>query len=231
MSSRSRPPAGSGSDRPSTSSTLRAFDVRATGVPRAIGPPHHVLHDPAEVDVGDRGVGHPAPVAENGDAVADLHQLLEAVRDVDDGHAPLHQVADHAEERGDLHRAQRRGGLVHDQDPHVLDEGPGDLDDLLQAQGQPPHERAGIDGLFQPGEGLRDTPLLEPPVHDHAVAGALPRHEDVVGDAQVREEAQLLVDDPDAQGRGVPGRVGARSARRPGAGARGWASRRRPGSA
>ena len=129
---------------------------------RRTGASHHVLDDPTEVDVGDRSVGHAAPVSQNRNAVPDLHQLLKAVGDVDHCDALFYQVANHAEERRPPRLrsapmwARPSSGSGH------RGRGAGNLHDLLEAERQPPDQRAGIDGVLQPGEGLGDALLLTP---------------------------------------------------------------------
>jgi len=79
-----------------------------------------------------RGHGrHLAPVAQNGDPVAELEHLVQPMRDVYDRHTLTPQPAHDLEQALDLPPGQRRGGLVHHQDPCVLRQRLGDLDHLL----------------------------------------------------------------------------------------------------
>ncbi len=88
----------------------------------------HLLDDPRYAGVADVTLADKATVAENGDVVANLHQLFEAMRDIDDGHAAALKLRDHLEQHFDLRLAQRRGGLVHDQHAGVFRQGAGNLD-------------------------------------------------------------------------------------------------------
>lgn len=94
------------------------------------------------VEVGEvPGVDVPA-VAEHGDTVTDPVELVHAVADVEHGDATCAQVLDDPEERLDLARLQRGGGLVHDDDLGVDRDGAGQRDHLLGADAQ------GVQGLF-----------------------------------------------------------------------------------
>ena len=83
----------------------------------------------------DRRPDHP-PVPQHRDAVGDGVDLVEAMRDVDHRHVMVAQAADDVEEVLDLAVAQRRGGLVHDEDAGVEAERLGDLDELALADAQ-----------------------------------------------------------------------------------------------
>ena len=73
----------------------------------------------------------PLPVAEHGRAIADLVDLLEMVRDVEDRDAALLHPAHALEQPLDALRLERRGRLVEDQEARADRERAGDLDDLL----------------------------------------------------------------------------------------------------
>ena len=157
----------------------------------------HVAHDPLEVDLGARGVGGHGAVAQHDGVVGDLQRLLEVVRDVDDGDAPRLQVADDLEEHLDLGGGEGRGGLVHDEDAAVDRQRAGDLDDLLLAEAELLDRGARVDVLLELGHERAGLALLLGEV-DAAAAGDLAAHEDVVADAEVGRERELLVDDGDA---------------------------------
>ena len=70
-------------------------------------------------------------VAQHRVAIAEAEDLLEPVRDEDDRQALGLQRPDDAREVGDLRFAQRRGRLVHDDEPGPHRERAGDLDQLL----------------------------------------------------------------------------------------------------
>ena len=75
-------------------------------------------------------------VADHGDAVGDAEDLVQAVGDVDDGHALRLQRARDVEQAGDLMGRQAGGRFVHDQDLDLQRQRAGDLDGLLFGQGQ-----------------------------------------------------------------------------------------------
>ena len=59
-----------------------------------------------------------APIAQDRDPVAEAQDLLDAVRDVNDGHAVVAQPAHQGEQAVDLLVGERRGWLVQGQDAH-----------------------------------------------------------------------------------------------------------------
>ena len=69
-------------------------------------------------------------VAQHGDVVAQFLDLVEVMRDVDDGHAFVAQAADQTEEDFGLASHQRRGRLVEHQHLRLMQQRAGDLDDL-----------------------------------------------------------------------------------------------------
>ncbi len=165
-------------------------------------------HQPDQV--GGGGVasgevgGDGTAVLEDGDAVADLPDLLETVGDVDDGDALRGEVADHPEERLHLLLVERGRRLVHHDQLGVVAEGPGHGDDLLAGGGE------GADLAVHPDLAVPEAPeqlagrLAGVPALEHAAAGHLVPEEDVLGDAEPGDEVELLVDGGDAAGdRGV----------------------------
>lgn len=96
---------------------------------------------------------HRPAVLQDRDPVADAADLLQPVRDVDDGDALRGQVADDTEEVVDLVGVQGRGRFVHDDQAYVVGERPCHGDDLLLGGGQVTDEPRGID--------LRVTKSLE----------------------------------------------------------------------
>ncbi len=142
--------------------------------------------------------GRRAPVGQHGDAVADAPDLVEAVRDVDDADALGSEPANDVEERLDLALVEDRRRLVHDQQPHVAGQRAGDRHDLLRRGPQLPDLRAHRDRVVaEPGEQSRRFPVHLVEVEQWPAA-RLVRQEDALGDAQVRDEVELLVDRRDA---------------------------------
>src|SRR5690606_41030893 len=122
----------------------------------------------------------------------------QVVGDVDDRDAVSGQLVDHLEQHLDIGGAERGGGLVHDQDAGVGGECPRDLDDLLLPQPQVTHDGLGCDRLLQPGQQLAGELVLPGVVDATPGSAQFPAEEDVVPDAEVVTEVQLLVDDGDA---------------------------------
>ncbi len=74
-------------------------------------------------------------VAQHGDAVRDLVNLVDEVGDEDDGDAARLEIAHDAEQQFGLARVEARGRLVEHEDPRVLLQRPGDRDELLDGDG------------------------------------------------------------------------------------------------
>ena len=98
----------------------------------------------------------------------------------------------------DLGLAQRRGRLVHDEYGCVFDEGLRDLDYLLLPYFEVPDEGPRRDILLEPEHQLGGFAFLEGMVDPSGALHLLAVGEKVLGDAHVREEVHLLVDDADA---------------------------------
>ena len=114
----------------------------------------HLANDPADVDIRHALAAGDAPVAQHGDEIADADQLLQAMRDIDDGDAARLQIADDAKQHFDFGRAQGGGRLVEDQDARVLRHRLGDFDKLLLPDAQILDKRARIDAGLQPVQQL-----------------------------------------------------------------------------
>ena len=105
-------------------------------------------------DVSDEGpsierlgglIGHDAAVEHHDDTIGDLEDLLEPVRDVDDGDAFLTQTPDHGEQVLDLLVGQRRGRLVEHHHPRLLGEPASNDDHALLRDAQFTDDRLRID--------------------------------------------------------------------------------------
>src|SRR5215471_13060736 len=119
--------------------------------------------------------------------------------DVDDADAALAQQADDVEQPPGIMLAQRRRRLVHDEDAGVLRERLGDLHTLPVADRQRADDLADVEVM----DVERRQELLSLPAHRAPIDGAEPRprrmaEEDVLGDRQLREKQQLLIDRRDA---------------------------------
>ena len=92
--------------------------------------------DHQRADRGRRGLGDGqgrdvAAVSQHRDRVAEIDDLAEIVRDVEDGDALGGEAADELEEKVRLAPDERGGRLVEDQHLGICDERAGDLHDLL----------------------------------------------------------------------------------------------------
>ena len=103
--------------------------------------------------VGQRG--DDPRVLHHRDAVGEIDDLLQAVRDVDHAHAAVTQRADHAEQPVDLLLGQRYGRLVEDQQLHVVDERAGDHHQSLLGRRERPRGPPEIGGQ---AEALGERP-------------------------------------------------------------------------
>lgn len=125
------------------------------------------------------------------------------MRDVDDGHPGGGEALDDAEEVVDLVGVEGGGGLVHHDEPDVVRERPRHGDDLLLCGGEVADVPGGVD-LRVPEAGqqrLRGGAPL-PRADDEAGAGRFVAEEDVLGDREVLDEVEFLVDGGDAQAHG-----------------------------
>ncbi|KAF1061132.1 MAG: hypothetical protein GAK39_05910 [Variovorax sp.] len=162
--------------------------------------PHHAAHDAVFADgLGaavhglDRGA-----IAQHGDRIGHLGDLVELVRDQDRCDALALELEQQPQQRVAVGLVEARGGLVEDQQAHLLRERLGDLHQLLLAHAEVGHQRGR--GFLQAhlGEQLARPRIGREPV-DHATARDLVAEEDVLGDRQQRHQRELLVDDDDAE--------------------------------
>ena len=109
----------------------------------------------------------------------------------------LAQIVDHPEQHLDFSRAERRGGLVHDQHAHILGKRLRNLDDLLLADAQIAHQHGRVDRVAQALN--QHTCLLALPLEvNDAVGSHLAAKVDIFGYAQIRAEIHFLIDDANA---------------------------------
>lgn len=84
----------------------------------------------------NRQCGDVKAVAHDGHMVAELFDLVEIMRDIDDGHAFIAQAPDQPEEDIGLPPDQRRCRLVENQNFRLVEKGARNLHDLLFGRGQ-----------------------------------------------------------------------------------------------
>jgi hypothetical protein len=137
-------------------------------------------------------------IPEHGDVVADPHQLLEPVRNVDDRHPLRLQLPDDLEKDVHLRRRKGRRRLVENKDAGIERDRLGDLDQLLLANRQVFDERLGIDPGIEPVEEPGGPLDLRAMIDAANAPGQLPRREDVLGNREIAEQIELLEDHADA---------------------------------
>ena len=172
--------------------------------------------------------GHGA-VAQDHGVVGDLQRLLEVVRDVDDRDAAARQVADHLEQHLDLGGASAEVGSSMIRMRELTDRARAISTiccwprrrSSTRVSGSMSSSSSSISARVWRSSSAKSTPVG---------AGDLAAHEDVVADAQVRREAEFLVDDRDAAVARLGGRGEARPARRRGRSRRRWGGPRRRAS-
>ena len=104
-----------------------------------------------------RGHGVP-PVAHDRRAIGDSHDLVHAMRDVDDRDAVAPQPAQKHEQPIDLRGGQRRGRLVEDEDAASLGERLDDFRQLSLTGAEFDQRRLGVDGDAELVEQLCGSP-------------------------------------------------------------------------
>ena len=161
--------------------------------------PDHLRDHIRNRRLGDRPRALVATIANDRDAVGDGEDLLQAVRDVDDGQPFVAQAAQQREEPFRLGGAEGRVRLVHDDDLGLLLQRPRDLDELLFRDGETTHFRVGIEidaHLGQDAPRRRHHLAL---VEQSRAAGRLAVGKDIGRHRQVGKEIQLLEDDADPE--------------------------------
>ncbi len=159
-------------------------------------------HEPDQLrggHVGDVARRHVAAVAQHRHAMADAEHLVHPVRDVDDRHAARCQARDRGEQLADFPLAQGRCRLVHHQQPGIVRQRPRHFHHLLLRQPEAVHRRVAIDRHAQAIENTACISPHPPEVDDTGPARRRLAEKDVLGDGEVRHEAQLLIDGADPE--------------------------------
>ena len=129
------------------------------------------------------------------------------MRDVDDAEALRAEPADHLEEEVGLALGERGGRLVEDDDARRRRRRAGDGDDLALGDREGFDDRLGVERDAEPVEKRAGLAVHAAIVDEAEAADRLAAEEDVLGDAEIGLEVELLVHRDDAEGLGV-GRVG-----------------------
>ncbi|MBG9885055.1 hypothetical protein ABE10_00335, partial [Bacillus toyonensis] len=174
-------------------------DVRcAVGIATLEGTADHAADDPVLVDLAASDVERldRAPVADDGDLVRDLLDLVELVADDDRGDPFCLEAQDQIEQVLRVVLVERRGRLIEDQQLDVLVQCLGDLDELLLADAEVLDREVRVLVQTDPRKQLRGPPSLSGPV-DARTAADLIAEEDVLHDRELGDEGELLMDDDD----------------------------------
>jgi hypothetical protein len=143
------------------------------------------------------------PVAQHGHRVADGEDLLEEVGDEDDGLPTRTEPIEDRHQRFGLVRGQARRRLVHHDDVGVASQRPQDLHPLLVGDRQLRDE--GVAGDVDAGVGDQLVEQLPQPLGaDERARVHLGPQEDVLDHRPRPDQGDLLGDDGDAVGQGVP---------------------------
>ena len=165
----------------------------------------HALHEGVAGDTFERvEVGHLAAVAEDRRGVAQLEDLVEAMRDVDHRLALRAQVAHEAEQHVGLAVRQRAGGFVEREDGGVAQDRLDDLHHLPLADGELAQLRAWIEIHAQRIEAFARPGERAPTVHEAEARGQATEQQ-VFHHRQFGDVLQFLVDHGHAGTDGVGG--------------------------
>ena len=136
-------------------------------------------------------------VAQDRDAVGDALHLRQPVRDVDDGGAGGGDRAHLVEQQRALDGRERLGRLVQHEHLRLERQRLGDLDELAVGDAQLAHPRRGIDGAGPDHGQLLACP--RPCPQERGPLAARHREDHRLGDREVFEDGEVLVDDGQPQ--------------------------------
>ena len=165
----------------------------------------HQAREPGGVDVGDGMGGDHAAAAQDGHAVGQLEDLVEAVRDVEHARARAPDLADHREQPLDLVVRQDRRRLVEHEHaaaalPALQRRGDRDHGPLDRRRGGQRAVDVEIDAEAR--EHAVGLALLLAPAHAaHRSASEAAVQREVVHRVELEHEAEVLVDEAQPVGR------------------------------
>ena len=126
--------------------------------------------------LGRRQLGDLLAVAQADDAVGDLQDLGQPVRDVDHPQPLLAQIAQQVEQAGGVAFGQRRGRLVEQQHLGVQRQRPRDLHPLLLPGRQVRQRRARVDAAAHPLQRLGRAPVERAAIDDAEAVRLVAQH-------------------------------------------------------
>ena len=164
----------------------------------------HVFYHAAHGGVAGRIAGDQLPIAQHCHAIRQVQNLIEPMRDVEDGDALCAQPVEMREEPFDFRRAQAGGRFVEDEQFRVAVECSGDGDFLL-LRGREIAERPRGGNLKLASRKLRGGLSVQAsPVHAApAVTRPTFAEQEILGHGQVAAVRQLLMNRRDAGVDGV----------------------------
>ena len=175
----------------------RAGSARRGHIALGLGADHGI-GEPRLGPAGKARGGHLAAIAQDGGHVAERQHLGEAMRHIHDRHALRPQPPDSGEQLLGLALPERCGRLVEHQYPGIRSQRLGDLDHLPLGERKTAHRRTGRDLQAQAAKGH-----ARPRVHRADIEQAAPRwlspQREVLRHRQVRQQAEFLVDNRDAE--------------------------------
>jgi hypothetical protein len=118
----------------------------------------HGLHERRHVEFAAPADRHDMAVAQNRAAVGQADDLVEPMRDVDDGDTLLSHAAEHAEQTLDFVALQRRRRLVEDQHTAPAPQGLAYGDELALAKRQLPDGTIGVRRKIEDLQSLAGFP-------------------------------------------------------------------------
>ncbi len=164
---------------------------------------HHHLHQLIAGHLARRSrADHPA-VAQNGDAVADVHHLVQLVRDEDQRMAFLHHAPQRCKQIIDFLRGKDCGWLIEDDQPCAAVQRFHDLHPLLFANGKLPYVGARIHLEAVCARQFPDAARHFIEIQQRLTRRTQPKSY-ILGDGQGGHQHKMLMDhaDPDADGIG-----------------------------
>ncbi len=166
--------------------------------------PQHVSDDGIGRRRPDLAGADSPPVAQHGHTIDEPEELVEAMADIEDAGATAAQPPEDVEKMLRVGLRQGCGGLVQHHDAGLLRQGPHDPEHGLARGAQRADEGTRIGRLdaHRAVYALRLRP--DPPPGDEAAATRKARHEgDVLADAQIVYQAEVLMDEGDRHRLGV----------------------------
>lgn len=163
-----------------------------------------VVHDPVRAVVGQEALADEVAVAQDGEAVGHLVDLVEAVADVDDGVAAVAQGVQDVEEPGAVGGGEAGGRFVEDDEAGAGGQCAGDGDEGAFGAGEVRDGRVRVE--VKPATISRASvqqPAYLPPGDEPGAAGVTGAEGDVLGHRHPLHEAEVLVDEGHLGGRGA----------------------------